>query len=129
MGGSCCIEHASVYQLYPASLISLVLWALAVSSKAPRIEYRVWNPFRSKLGAGIVGGIGSCPVKPGAKVLYLGGASGTTVSHVSDMVGPEGAMSCESSEIMEQYVGLSEDRVSLNPLANYQLSCFNMCFC
>lgn len=129
MGGSCCIEHASVYQLYPASLISLVLWALAVSSKAPRIEYRVWNPFRSKLGAGIVGGIGSCPVKPGAKVLYLGGASGTTVSHVSDMVGPEGAMSCESSEIMEQYVGLSEDRVSLNPLANDQLSCFNMCFC
>lgn len=100
--------------------MSLVLWA-AVSSKAPRIEYRVWNPFRSKLGAGIVGGIGSCPVKPGAKVLYLGGASGTTVSHVSDMVGPEGAMSCESSEIMEQYVGLSEDRVSLDPLANYQL--------
>lgn len=52
----------------------------------------MWNPFRSKLGAGIVGGIGACPVKPGAKVLYLGGASGTTVSHVSDMVGPEGAV-------------------------------------
>ena len=52
----------------------------------------MWNPFRSKLGAGIVGGIGACPVKPGAKVLYLGGASGTTVSHVSDMVGPEGAL-------------------------------------
>merc|ERR1719393_287629 len=30
------------------------------------------------------------PVKPGAKVLYLGAASGTTVSHVSDMVGPTG---------------------------------------
>jgi len=57
-----------------------------------KVEYRVWNPFRSKLGAGIVGGIGSCPVKPGAKVLYLGGASGTTVSHVSDMVGPEGVV-------------------------------------
>lgn len=26
--------------------------------------------------------------KPGAKVLYLGAASGTTVSHVSDIVGP-----------------------------------------
>lgn len=25
---------------------------------------------------------------PGAKVLYLGAASGTTVSHVSDLVGP-----------------------------------------
>jgi len=55
-----------------------------------KIEYRVWNPFRSKLGAGIVGGVGAMPIKPGAKVLYLGAASGTTVSHVSDMVGPEG---------------------------------------
>ena len=26
------------------------------------------------------------------QVLYLGGASGTTVSHVSDMVGPEGVV-------------------------------------
>merc|ERR1712176_450242 len=57
-----------------------------------KVEYRVWNPFRSKLGAGIVGGIGSMPIKPGAKVLYLGGASGTTVSHVSDMIGPEGVV-------------------------------------
>lgn len=55
-----------------------------------KIEYRVWNPFRSKLGASIVGGIGHMPIKAGSKVLYLGGASGTTVSHVSDMVGPEG---------------------------------------
>eukprot|EP00929_Paragymnodinium_shiwhaense_P043860 TRINITY_DN2252_c0_g1_i2.p1 TRINITY_DN2252_c0_g1~~TRINITY_DN2252_c0_g1_i2.p1 ORF type:complete len:281 (+),score=103.47 TRINITY_DN2252_c0_g1_i2:64-906(+) len=57
-----------------------------------KIEYRVWNPFRSKLGAGIVGGVGAMPIKPGAKVLYLGGASGTTVSHVSDMIGPEGVV-------------------------------------
>ena len=55
-----------------------------------KVEYRVWNPFRSKLGASIVGGIGHMPIKAGSKVLYLGGASGTTVSHVSDMVGPEG---------------------------------------
>jgi len=57
-----------------------------------KVEYRVWNPFRSKLGAGIVGGIGAMPIKPGSKVLYLGGASGTTVSHVSDMIGPEGVV-------------------------------------
>mmetsp|Transcript_86729 Transcript_86729/g.136830 ORF Transcript_86729/g.136830 Transcript_86729/m.136830 type:complete len:288 (-) Transcript_86729:78-941(-) len=57
-----------------------------------KIEYRVWNPFRSKLGAGIVGGVGNMPIKPGAKVLYLGGASGTTVSHVSDMIGADGVV-------------------------------------
>ena len=29
-------------------------------------------------------------MKPGSKVLYLGAASGTTVSHVADLVGEEG---------------------------------------
>lgn len=55
-------------------------------------EYRVWNPFRSKLGAAIIGGIGNIWMGPGSKVLYLGAASGTTVSHVSDLVGPTGTV-------------------------------------
>ncbi|CAL8095849.1 unnamed protein product [Calicophoron daubneyi] len=59
---------------------------------ADKIEYRVWNPFRSKLAAGIVNGLDQIHIKPGAKVLYLGAASGTTVSHVSDIVGPEGVV-------------------------------------
>ncbi|KAG7537635.1 Fibrillarin [Arabidopsis suecica] len=57
-----------------------------------KIEYRVWNPFRSKLAAAILGGVDNIWIKPGAKVLYLGAASGTTVSHVSDLVGPEGCV-------------------------------------
>eukprot|EP00766_Chilomastix_caulleryi_P006845 gnl/Chilomastix_caulleri/973.p1 GENE.gnl/Chilomastix_caulleri/973~~gnl/Chilomastix_caulleri/973.p1 ORF type:complete len:241 (-),score=104.73 gnl/Chilomastix_caulleri/973:2-703(-) len=52
-----------------------------------KIEYREWNPFRSKLGAALISGLGECPIVPGKKVLYLGAASGTTVSHVSDIVG------------------------------------------
>ncbi|XP_040901104.1 rRNA 2'-O-methyltransferase fibrillarin [Toxotes jaculatrix] len=55
-----------------------------------KIEYRAWNPFRSKLAAAILGGVDQIHIKPGAKVMYLGAASGTTVSHVSDIVGPEG---------------------------------------
>lgn len=53
-----------------------------------KIEYRVWNPFRSKLAAAIVGGIDKIYIAPKSKVLYLGAASGTTVSHVADIVGP-----------------------------------------
>ena len=53
-------------------------------------EYRVWNPFRSKLAAAVLGGVDKIHMPPGSKVLYLGAASGTTVSHVSDIVGPEG---------------------------------------
>lgn len=80
-----------------------------------KIEYRVWNPFRSKLAgtsflpsfllfslkpyltylsvlAAILGGVDNIHIKPGSKVLYIGGAAGTTVSHVSDIVGPTGCV-------------------------------------
>lgn len=53
-----------------------------------KVEYRAWNPFRSKLAAAVIGGVENIHIKPGSKVLYLGAASGTTVSHVSDLVGP-----------------------------------------
>lgn len=56
-----------------------------------KIEYRVWNPFRSKLAAGVLGGLDNIYIQPGKKVLYLGAASGTSVSHVADIVGPVGA--------------------------------------
>ena len=50
----------------------------------------MWNPFRSKVAAGILGGLDNIFIKPGTKLLYLGAAAGTTVSHCSDVVGPEG---------------------------------------
>jgi len=53
-----------------------------------KVEYRVWNPFRSKLAAGVLGGLDNIFIAPGKKVLYLGAASGTSVSHVADIVGP-----------------------------------------
>lgn len=57
-----------------------------------KTEYRVWNPFRSKLAAGVLGGLDHIHIAPGKKVLYLGAASGTSVSHVADIVGPEGVV-------------------------------------
>jgi len=57
-------------------------------------EYRVWDPFRSKLAAAILKGLGKIPFGEKSKVLYLGAASGTTVSHVSDIVGSEGKVYC-----------------------------------
>jgi rRNA 2'-O-methyltransferase fibrillarin len=57
-----------------------------------KTEYRVWNPFRSKLAAGVLGGLDEIFIKPGSKVLYLGAASGTSVSHVADIVGPTGTV-------------------------------------
>jgi len=58
------------------------------------VEYRVWDAFRSKLAAAILKGLTMVPIQPSYKVLYLGAASGTTASHVSDIVGVEGHVYC-----------------------------------
>lgn len=57
-------------------------------------EYRVWDAFRSKLAAAILKGLTNVPIKPDHQVLYLGAASGTTASHVSDIVGEKGHVYC-----------------------------------
>jgi fibrillarin-like pre-rRNA processing protein len=57
-------------------------------------EYRIWDPYRSKLAAAILKGLSEVPIKPGSTILYLGAASGTTASHVSDIVGDKGRVYC-----------------------------------
>lgn len=53
---------------------------------------RSWDPRRSKLGAALeLGWEGEIP-EPGERWLYLGAASGTTASHVADLVGPSGTV-------------------------------------
>jgi rRNA 2'-O-methyltransferase fibrillarin len=68
-----------------------------------KIEYRVWNPFRSKLAAGVLGGLDHIYIAPGKKVLYLGAASGTSVSHVADIVGPVCNSSLTSERNLKDY--------------------------
>ncbi|MEM3798053.1 MAG: fibrillarin-like rRNA/tRNA 2'-O-methyltransferase [Candidatus Bathyarchaeia archaeon] len=58
------------------------------------VEYRLWDPFRSKLAAAILKGVKAVPIKPDHQVLYLGAASGTTASHISDIVGEKGHVYC-----------------------------------
>jgi fibrillarin-like pre-rRNA processing protein len=59
-----------------------------------KVEYRVWDAFRSKLAAAILKGVQTVPITPNQQVLYLGAASGTTPSHVSDIVGEKGHVYC-----------------------------------
>jgi fibrillarin-like pre-rRNA processing protein len=58
------------------------------------VEYRVWDAFRSKLAGAILKGLQIIPIMPDHKVLYLGAASGTTPSHISDIVGEKGHVYC-----------------------------------
>ena len=55
-------------------------------------EYRMWNPYRSKLAAALINGLENMEIKADSKILYLGSATGTTPSHVSDIIGHGGRL-------------------------------------
>lgn len=58
--------------------------------KEKGVEYREWDPTRSKLAAAIVKGVSQIGIKEGSVILYLGASHGYTPSYVSDMVGKDG---------------------------------------
>jgi fibrillarin-like pre-rRNA processing protein len=83
------------------------------------VEYRVWDPFRSKLAAAILKNLKTVPIKPNHKVLYLGAASGTTASHVSDIVGEKGHVYCvefASRSIRELVNNVCVFRLNMSPI-------------
>ena len=82
------------------------------------IEYRLWTPYRSKLSAAIINGIKCMKIAKGSSVLYLGAATGTTVSHVSDIVGSEGSIyAVELSERnARELIRLCESRKNILPI-------------
>jgi fibrillarin-like pre-rRNA processing protein len=81
-------------------------------------QYRLWNPYRSKLAAAIINGLTEMRIGKGSKVLYLGAATGTTSSHVSDIVGEKGIVYCiEISERnMRELVKVCEVRHNMLPM-------------
>ncbi|CAI5726320.1 unnamed protein product [Peronospora destructor] len=64
---------AKVVPVYGEKRISVDV-PTASGEGTEKVEYRVWNPFRSKIAAAILGGVDNIWITPGAKVLYLGGA-------------------------------------------------------
>ena len=56
------------------------------------VECRIWNPFRSKLAAAIMNDLKNFPFNQKSDVLYLGVSTGTTISHISDIVNQGGTI-------------------------------------
>lgn len=81
-------------------------------------EYRMWDLHRSKLAAAIHKGLREMPIKPGSTVLYLGASTGTTPSHVSDIVGKEGAVFAVefAQRSMRDLLSVCEKRGNMLPI-------------
>ena len=84
------------------------------------MEYRLWNPYRSKLGAAISKGMKRMEIKRGSGVLYLGAATGTTCSHVSDIIGEKGILYCVeiSERNVRDLLKVCERRSNMLPIFN-----------
>jgi len=82
------------------------------------VEYRLWDPYKSKLAAAIANGLTNMPIKSGDTVLYLGIAQGTTASHISDIVGEKGiVIGIEiSPKPFEKLLELCEERKNIIPV-------------
>ena len=80
-------------------------------------EFRIWNQRRSKLAAAILNGLKVFPFQNDSNVLYLGASSGTTPSHISDIVS-HGLVYCVefSPRMMRNLVDLSDLRINMIPI-------------
>ncbi|MFQ6010821.1 MAG: fibrillarin-like rRNA/tRNA 2'-O-methyltransferase [Nitrososphaerales archaeon] len=81
-------------------------------------EYRLWNPLRSKLATAILLGTKALPELYQKKIIYLGASHGTTVSHVSDLVGAEGIIFAVefSSRAAREFVAKCSNRENIIPI-------------
>jgi len=81
------------------------------------MEFRSWNPYRSKLAAAILNGLKKINIDPDSNVLYLGAATGTTVSHISDMLKDGMVYAVENSPIaMKQFINICKVRSNIIPI-------------
>ena len=82
------------------------------------LEYREWDASKSKLASAILKGSPNVGIRKNDVVLYLGSASGTTVSHVSDMVGSEGLIFAVdiAPRVMRDLIFLSYARKNIVPI-------------
>jgi fibrillarin-like pre-rRNA processing protein len=81
-------------------------------------EFREWDPSRSKLAAAILKGCLNIGIRKGDVVLYLGAATGTTVSHISDIVGKEGFIFALdfAPRVIRELFFVALDRKNITPL-------------
>lgn len=80
-------------------------------------EYRAWNPRRSKLCAAIKNGLKNNPIKHDSEILYLGASTGTTPSHLSDVLTDGGMYAVEiSAHSMKFLLRFCEKRENVIPI-------------
>ena len=87
-------------------------------AKEGNIEYREFDPTRSKLAAMIMKGCTNVGIRPDDVILYLGVSHGYTSSYISDMIGPNGLIFGidPAPRVVRDLVFLAQQRKNIAPI-------------
>lgn len=149
-----CVEphpiHTGIYQILletgtlSLATVNLIPGSSVYGERLHQIdqqEYRLWNPYHSKLAAAVLRHLGYFPIQSKHRILYLGAASGTTVSHISDIIGLDGgiyAIEFSPRPLRELISKVARSRTNVYPIladarspSNYQfmLEAVNCIYC
>ncbi|MBI2583070.1 MAG: fibrillarin-like rRNA/tRNA 2'-O-methyltransferase [Candidatus Aenigmarchaeota archaeon] len=105
-------------KLYTENLVpGIKVYGEALAKKDGK-ELREWDPTRSKMAAAIMKKIKTIPLKEGSIIFYLGAASGTTISHFSDIVKRSGLIyGIEFAErVFRNLIEIAGQRKNIAPL-------------
>lgn len=111
-------EKGKEIQLYTENLVKGQKVYGETLIKEGEKEFREWNPKRSKLAAALRKEISQIGIKEGDYILYLGASTGTTVSHVSDIIGNNGLIFAldVSPRVLRELIFLAESRKNIAPI-------------
>lgn len=85
--------------------------------KLDDVQYREWDPYRSKMAAILLNNPETTFFNPKQKILYLGASSGTTVSHFSDIIEEGIIYAVEFAEkSMRQLIQNTKNRTNIIPI-------------
>ncbi|XP_045787113.1 rRNA 2'-O-methyltransferase fibrillarin 1-like isoform X2 [Trifolium pratense] len=94
------------------------------------MEYREWDPFKLRFAAAILSGAQDISIKPGSRVLVLNSRddalSGMTISHISDIVGPQG-MVYVVEEASRSLLTMASKRFNIVPIVYGPRGIFECC--
>jgi fibrillarin-like pre-rRNA processing protein len=114
-------KHIATVNAVPGKKVyteRLIKTKLKTGNRKQETELRVWDPFRSKLAGAIKKGLKTFPFRKGSKILYLGASTGTTVSHLSDIVGDGGEIYAVeiAPQVMKSLLALCDERDNIIPI-------------
>jgi len=109
-------ERGKLFTINPGSCKQISVYGEQLKT-INEIEYRAWNPFRSKMASALLKGLTNVALTQNSTLLYLGAASGTTVSHFSDILIKGMIYAVEHSPIVaKNLVVLAEQRENIVPI-------------